>query len=57
MVEMRADEGVLIKYVWPSDTFLADETGAKMIRADQGCLAENLGLSWWGTGGMVIVFK
>ena len=54
MVEMR---GVMIKYVWPSGIFLAGETGAKMIRADQGCLAENLGLCWRGTGGMVIAFN
>ena len=49
---MRADEGVLIKYIWPSGTSLADKTRAKMIRADQGCLSENLGLCWRGTGAM-----
>ena len=54
---MRADEGVLIKYIWLSGTSLADKTGAKMIRADQGCLSENLGLYWRGTGGMVIAFN
>ena len=37
MVEMRADEGVLIKYIWLFGTSLADKTAAKMIRADQGC--------------------
>jgi hypothetical protein len=34
---MRADEGVLIKYIWLFGTSLADKTAAKMIRADQGC--------------------
>ena len=49
--------GVPIKYIWPFGTSLADKTGAKMIRADQGSLSENLGLCWRGTGGMVIAFN